>query len=54
MGMGWMRDELEDLAFEVLNPEGRRSIMRRYLTLQRESDNVIARITDDIKLRELK
>ncbi len=52
MGMQWMRDELEDLAFKVLNPEGRLSIMRRFLTLQRESGDVIQRITKDM-IKEL-
>ncbi len=49
MGMQSMRDELEDLAFRVLNPEGRSSIMRRFLTLRRESGDVIQKITDDIR-----
>ena len=50
MGMQWMREELEDLAFKVLNPEGRASIMRRFITLQRETGDVIARITADMRL----
>ncbi|MGI3186368.1 RelA/SpoT family protein [Nioella aestuarii] len=50
MGMQWMRDELEDLAFAVLNPDARKSIMRRFVTLQKESGNVIPKITDDIEL----
>ncbi|MCL4252094.1 MAG: HD domain-containing protein, partial [Anaerolineae bacterium] len=50
MGMQWMREELEDLAFRVLNPEARNSILRRFITLQRESGDVIARITADIRL----
>ena len=49
MGMQWMRDELEDLSFSVLNPEARHSIMRRFITLQRESGDVIRRITQDIE-----
>ena len=49
MGMQWMREELEDLAFKVLNPEGRASIMRRFITLQKETGNVIQRITDDME-----
>ncbi len=49
MGMQWMRDELEDLGFRVLNPEGRKSIIRRFVSLRRESGNVIAKITDDIR-----
>ena len=50
MGMQWMREELEDLAFRVLNPEGRASIIRRYITLQRETGDVIQRITGDMRL----
>ena len=42
MGMQWMREELEDLAFKVLNPEARNSIIRRFVTLQRETGDVIA------------
>ncbi|UYV37918.1 bifunctional (p)ppGpp synthetase/guanosine-3',5'-bis(diphosphate) 3'-pyrophosphohydrolase [Rhodobacteraceae bacterium D3-12] len=49
MGMQWMREELEDLAFRVLNPEGRASIMRRFITLQRETGDVIESITRDMK-----
>ncbi len=49
MGMQWMRDELEDLAFSVLNPEGRTSIMRRFLKLQKETGDVIEKITADIE-----
>ncbi|WP_432448786.1 RelA/SpoT family protein [Aliiroseovarius marinus] len=49
MGMQWMREELEDLAFHVLNPEGRSSIMRRFLRLQKESGDVIEKITSDIR-----
>ncbi len=48
MGMQWMRDELEDLSFRVLNPEGRTSIMRRFITLQKEAGDVIHRITSDM------
>ncbi|NNE52351.1 MAG: bifunctional (p)ppGpp synthetase/guanosine-3',5'-bis(diphosphate) 3'-pyrophosphohydrolase [Sulfitobacter sp.] len=50
MGMQWMREELEDLAFKVLNPEGRASIMRRFITLQRETGDVIQKITGDMRL----
>ncbi|AXI45059.1 bifunctional (p)ppGpp synthetase/guanosine-3',5'-bis(diphosphate) 3'-pyrophosphohydrolase [Sulfitobacter sp. SK012] len=49
MGMQWMREELEDLAFRVLNPEGRASIIRRFITLQRETGDVIQRITTDMR-----
>lgn len=49
MGMQWMREELEDLAFRVLNSEGRASIMRRFIRLQKESGDVIQRITGDMR-----
>ncbi|WP_116597971.1 RelA/SpoT family protein [Primorskyibacter marinus] len=49
MGMQWMREELEDLAFRVLNPEGRASIIRRFITLQRETGDVVHRITGDMR-----
>jgi GTP diphosphokinase / guanosine-3',5'-bis(diphosphate) 3'-diphosphatase len=48
MGMQWMREELEDLSFKVLNPEARNSIMRRFLTLQRETGDVVHQISGDI------
>ena len=48
MGMQWMREELEDLAFRVLNPEARNSILRRFITLQREAGDVVHRISADI------
>jgi GTP pyrophosphokinase/guanosine-3',5'-bis(diphosphate) 3'-pyrophosphohydrolase len=49
MGMQWMREELEDLAFRVLNPEGRQSIIRRFITLRKETGDVIHRITGDMR-----
>ncbi|QCO57129.1 bifunctional (p)ppGpp synthetase/guanosine-3',5'-bis(diphosphate) 3'-pyrophosphohydrolase (plasmid) [Pseudorhodobacter turbinis] len=49
MGMQWMREELEDLGFRVLNPEARNSIIRRFITLQREAGDVVYKITADIR-----
>jgi GTP diphosphokinase / guanosine-3',5'-bis(diphosphate) 3'-diphosphatase len=49
MGMQWMREELEDLSFKVLNPDARNSIMRRFVTLQRETGDVIHKINADIR-----
>jgi len=49
MGMQWMREELEDLAFQVLNPEGRTSIMRRFVSLKSEAGDVVDKITNDIQ-----
>ena len=41
MGMQWMREELEDLVFRVLIADARSSIIRRFITLQRETGDVI-------------
>ena len=49
MGMQWMREELEDLAFKVLNHEARTSIIRRFVSLQKETGDVIPQITADIR-----
>ncbi len=49
MGMQWMREELEDLAFRVINSEARNSIIRRFITLQRETGDVVQKITADIE-----
>ncbi len=49
MGMQKMRDELEDLCFEVLNPDARTSIMRRFLKLRREKGDIIPDITKTIE-----
>ncbi|WP_333714360.1 RelA/SpoT family protein [Yoonia sp.] len=50
MGMQWMREELEDLSFKVLNADGRNSIIRRFITLQRESGDVLQKITTDMRV----
>ncbi|MEM8571266.1 MAG: bifunctional (p)ppGpp synthetase/guanosine-3',5'-bis(diphosphate) 3'-pyrophosphohydrolase [Pseudomonadota bacterium] len=49
MGMQGMRDELEDISFRILNPEARKSIIRRFVTLRRETSDAIPKITDDIR-----
>jgi GTP pyrophosphokinase/guanosine-3',5'-bis(diphosphate) 3'-pyrophosphohydrolase len=49
MGMQWMRDELEDIGFRILNPDARASIIRRFVTLRNESGDVIPKITEDIR-----
>lgn len=50
MGMQSMREDLEDMAFKVLNPEARASIMRRFVTMQKESGDVIQKITGDMRI----
>ncbi|MSU88164.1 RelA/SpoT family protein [Rhodobacteraceae bacterium 2CG4] len=49
MGMQWMREELEDISFRVLNPDARQSIMRRFITLKKDTGDLIPRITEDIR-----
>jgi len=48
MGMQWMREELEDLAFKVLNPEARNSIIRRFINLRDQSEDLIPSIIKDV------
>ena len=50
MGMQSIREDLEDLSFRVLNSEGRQSIIRRFVTLQKETGDVIERIKSDMLL----
>ena len=54
MGMHSMREELEDLAFQVLNPEGRQSIIRRFIKLQKETGDVVEKIKADIEEEMMK
>ena len=48
MGMQSIRQDLEDLAFRVLNFEARASIIKRFVVLQKENGDVVQRITDDM------
>ena len=48
MGMQSIREDLEDLSFKVLNAKGRSSIMRRFIKLQKETGDVVMRITGDM------
>ncbi len=49
MGMQTIREQLEDLSFEVLNAEARTSIMRRFLKLRRETGDLIPEISAQIR-----
>jgi len=49
MGMQRIREELEDLAFAVLNPDARTSILRRFLKLRRETGDLIPAISKKIE-----
>ncbi len=49
MGMQAMREELEDIAFRILNPDARKSIMKRFINLKRQTGEVIPAITEDIR-----
>ncbi|WP_420537778.1 RelA/SpoT family protein [Ketogulonicigenium vulgare] len=48
MGMQWMREELEDMAFRVLNPEARDSIIQRFSLIQQESGDLVDQIKTDL------
>ena len=48
MGMQFIREDLEDLAFKILNPKGRESIIRRFINLQKDAGDVIQRISRDM------
>ncbi|MEO0485426.1 MAG: bifunctional (p)ppGpp synthetase/guanosine-3',5'-bis(diphosphate) 3'-pyrophosphohydrolase [Pseudomonadota bacterium] len=54
MGMQWMREELEDLSFQVLNPVGRASIKRRFVQLKSQTGDVMNQIIADIDLEMAK
>ncbi len=49
MGMQSVRDELEDLAFHVLDPVARTSVMRRFASLRSSQGNVVEEITADLE-----
>ena len=50
MGMQSIREDLEDLAFQVLNPKARDSIRVRFENLRAASGDVVERITGDMRL----
>ena len=49
MGMQELRDELEDLAFREINPDGRDSIVKRQEFLAAASGGRVQRITEEIR-----
>ena len=51
MGMQTIREELEDLAFKVLNPDAYRTIADRLKRLRRESGNMLLEIEDALKTK---
>ena len=48
MGIQEMRDELEDLSFEVLNPDARHTILQRLEALREESGDIIREIEGEL------
>ena len=48
IGMQAMKDELEDLAFVVLNPDARESVMARLGFLRERGANVVEKIIDEL------
>jgi GTP pyrophosphokinase len=51
IGMQNMREELEDLAFAEMDPEGRNSIVTHFARLDMQSGDRVGRIADQIKRR---
>jgi len=51
IGMQAMKDELEDLAFAVLNPDARESVMARLGFLRERGANVVEKIIDELHRR---
>jgi GTP pyrophosphokinase len=49
MGMQNMRDELEDIAFKVLNPDAHKTIVARLKKLHEESGDVLREIEDALQ-----
>ncbi|MEX0694707.1 MAG: bifunctional (p)ppGpp synthetase/guanosine-3',5'-bis(diphosphate) 3'-pyrophosphohydrolase [Rhodospirillales bacterium] len=51
IGMGEIKTELEDLAFAELNPDARKSVVRRLEFLRKQGDGLIDRIIEELKRR---
>ena len=51
MGMQNMRDELEDIAFKVLNPDAHKTIVNRLKKLHEESGDVLREIEDALQTK---
>ncbi|MGQ0662001.1 MAG: RelA/SpoT family protein [Pseudomonadota bacterium] len=49
IGMRAIQEELEDLAFAQINPDGRESVVARLKFLRERGGNVVMRITDELK-----
>lgn len=53
IGMGEIKTQLEDLAFTELNPEARRSVVRRLEFLRNQGDGLVDRIIKELNTRML-
>jgi len=49
IGMHGMKNELEDLAFQELNPDARKSIMKRLNYLRKKGGDIVTRIIVELK-----
>lgn len=49
VGMQDMREELEDLSFQILNPGARESVLRRLKFLQGDDGDLVSRIADALQ-----
>ncbi len=51
IGMGEIKTELEDLAFAEMNPDARKSVVRRLEFLRKQGDGLVDRIIEELKRR---
>ncbi len=49
MGMQWMREELENLAFRELHPSEHRALLARFAKMRREHPNLMEEIISEIR-----
>lgn len=49
MGLQWMREELEDLSFKVLNPDARSSILRRFISQQKQHGDIVEKFISELR-----
>ena len=50
MGMNRIKDELEDLCFEVLNPEARKLIKDRLVSIKEANEISFNSVSDELKI----
>lgn len=51
IGMQWMREELEELSFQVINPEGYEMIMQQLDAITEQSGDIIMQVEEELKAK---